>query len=406
MNSATTLTNVLKVTWTEETLQDLTYRMQALLPYLKKIRRTIVGKDYSFPVKTYPFSSSRFATENPTMVAATDEQLIRGYFNPKNVYSTRAITQAAMDDAANGGSIVDAAVYIPKEVARMHAYHVARGCWTGDYGALAVCGTTSDSTTLQLATNSNMRRFFRNMIIDVRQSTTGADAAGSTGGNSATISAVDEDNFTLTTANQITTTSANSVYIEDEAYASAGAIGSYCWNGLPALVGTSTIHTVNTTTYPEFKSYVNTATGSLTLGKMQKPCDWIEGRYQGKVKTMLTSPEVVIKYGDLMVGDMRYKQSDLDNMEAGYATNLWFRGGTMGRIPIIKDGLCPLDEMFYIDWDAFQLRTSAWLKWLDADGSILHYITRTLGYEIAEYSRGNLCTVNRLGSGKLQAITI
>lgn len=399
----TIIADILKVRYPEPVVQDLTYRQQAILPYLKKWRKSAGGKNQSFSIETYRSSSSRYAAEGAALVAATANEYKRGYVDMCTVYTRQYLSQEAISDTKAGGeaALFSAIGQVPKNCARDHAFHLARSAWGLDVGgALAVCGTTAGSTTMQLATTANMRKFHRGMIVDVLNATTGADVHAD-----CTISAVDEAACTITTGTSATTTSSYSVYVQDEGYGASSVLVGRGAYPIPVLVGTGNACNITVSSYPEWKSYVNTATGSLSLAKVQAGVDWVEARSEKKLATIFASPEVIIKYSDILLGDVRYKPEDLGNWQAGYPTTLFYVGGTMGKMPIIKDHLMPKDELYIIGDGAFSNYTTDWLTWFAPEAQF----SRVAGYlqwEMTLFSRHNLALPARQASAKLQAIAI
>lgn len=401
----TALDGTLKYMYPEAVHQDLTYRQQAIMPFLKRILRPAGGKQQNFQVETYASESSRFCKESPTLITPTVGQFAEGSVTLKNMYTRQYMGQSAIDDSKNDKSaIVNLAVWLPKRLTREHAFKIARNAWC-ENGVLATCGTTTASTTVVLASNANMRRFVRGMIVDIVNTT---DAIKVTNGDSVTISSVDEVNKKIVIdGSGVTTDSADGVCIEDEDYDSGGGVyATYCWNSLPTLIGTGDVHGIVVATYPEFKSYVSTSVGTLSQAKMQKIVNEIEAKHQGGINVIYASPEALVKYGDLLIGDMRYDPKDFKKMIGGYPTNMVYSGGAQGYIPIVKDALMPEDEMYFINESAFRVFNSAWLKWFDADGNYIHRVSGTFDYELLYYSRADMAIINRLGSGKATGITV
>jgi hypothetical protein len=328
-----------------------------------------------------------------------------GYDNLRTVSTRQYLTQESLDDSANDlGAIAQMATRIPYEVAKMHAFHIARNAWCS-LGKLAVCGTTSSSATVVLATNSNLRRFHYGMVVDVVDTGSGAYAEHAA---DRSITAITEATPSITISGATLSTNSNDVVVVSNEHYDAGSTnyGTRAWNGIPDIVGTGDIHQITVSSYPEYQAKVGSSTGALTLAKMQAIVDEVEMKSEMGLDAIVTSPEVIQKYADILIPDIRYDPSALKRMEGGQPTNLFYRGGALGSIPIIKDGLCAKDEMYFINWSCFRMFTSAWLKWFAGDGSRLSRRSNKLGFETTYYSRGQLVGINRKGLGKLTGITI
>uniref|UniRef100_A0A6M3XKR2 Putative capsid protein n=1 Tax=viral metagenome TaxID=1070528 RepID=A0A6M3XKR2_9ZZZZ len=403
---ASTLPNVLMVRYPEKHIADLGYRQQAILPFINKVRQKYGGKNFSFTIMTHRGHDTQFYPENGTLVTPTAEQYMRGYLDPTTIVTKQILTQEAISDSDDAnGSLFKAIVELPKRIAKNHAFHIANHAWALDsLGKLATCGTTSAASVIVLATTANTRKFYRGMIVDVKLSSTGVVSGDL---DSCTIIAVADPfatskSITLDTTTG-TTTSSHGVYMQD----CASSLTPYSWNSIPTLVGTGTVHSISTSTYPEFKSYTNADTGTLTLAKIQQMVDWVEAFHEktGESLVMYVPPEVLIKFGDLLIADVRYTQENLKRIEGGYPTDIYYRGGSMGLIPIMKDNLMPIDEIFLLAPSAFRFYATAWWEWFDKGGS--KFIPEsTLGYGVRFFSRGNMGIVDRSGTGKLQVINI
>ena len=406
--TTTVIADNLRQVWTTEEMQNVTYRAYPELQRLKNIRKAITGKDYSFLVLVEPSYATKFMAENGTLPTPVDEVWVRGYFNPKTVATRRFITQESIDDSGDDvGAIVQMYNYLPPAMADEHGFHLTRNLWNTSSGLMGAISSIS-TTTVTFVAGTNMRKFRVNDIFDVKNMTTGA--FGATNCDSNTITNVDEDNRQVTTGSAITTggtTTDFGFYLEDETTASGGAIVARAWLGIPELIGTGNVHSINTTTYPLFKSCVYTSTAALTLPKMQKGINWIQARFKMPKLEFWTSPEVLLEYSDLLIPDVQYDKSMLDRMRGGQVGGSpTFVAGTLGDVPINVSFLSPTNEMYLFDWRCFQSRTSAFMKFWDPEGSYWHRRADVLNLELTYYSRGEMAVINRLGTVKWTGITL
>jgi hypothetical protein len=403
---ATTMTDVLMVRYPVKDIADLGYRQQAILPFINKVRGKYGGKTYSFTIMTHRGHDTQFYAEGGTLVTPTAEQYKRGSLEPQTLVTKQILTQEAISDSSDSnGSLFSAIAELPKRIAKNHAFAIANNAWALDsLGMLCQCGVTAAASQIVLSSTANTRKLFRGMVIDIKTSSTGV---ATTSGDTCTIIALSDpfatSQYCTIATSTPTTTALMGVYLQD----CASTLTPYVWNSIPTLVGTGSVHDIDPATYHEFKSYVNTDTGTLTLGKIQQMVDWVEAFHEGAAKglVMYASPEVIIKYGDLLIADIRYTQENLKRIEGGYPTDIYYRGGSMGLIPIMKDNLMPKDEIFLLSPDAFHFYASAWWEWFNKGGT--KFIPEsTLGYGLRFFSRGNMGIKDRSGTGKLQAINI
>ena len=404
----TQFASALKYHYPEQVMARLCFRKENILKYLNKIKVPGGGRQDMWGIHTYPADGSRAAAETAQLITPRAEQFTDAYVTLKNRYTRRFISSAVLDDSkSDATALIKAATWYPREIAREHAFSLARNLWyTGGtyFGALGICSTTSASTTINVKSTFNFRRIFRNMKFDVKAGATGSDVSN---GGSLTISSYAESTCTITfseTTTISTTADTDVIAVEDEIY--AGSYASYGWNSLPMLVGEGNVCGVTVSSYPEYKSKVYSSVGTLTLSDIQKAVDWVEGHSEGKLTALHTSPEVIIKYADIFLGDVRLTQAELANVKIGYPTQLAYRGGSMGLIPIEKDHLAPLDEIYLVNWDSIRFYNSAFMKWFDEDGSYLHREAGYMNYELLFYSRGDLGIHNREGCAALTGITV
>lgn len=404
----TQFASALKYYYPNEVMQELCYRNHNILKYLNKVKALGGGRQDMWSINTYPSDGSRACAETDALKTPVAPQYTDAYVTPKTRYTRRFVSSAVLDDSrTRETAIIQAINKFPTEIAEEHSFANARNLWyTGSasyYGGIGMCSTTSASYVVSVETNFNFNRIFRGMKIDVKDQY-GDDA---TNAGSLTISDYSEANCTITVATTaITTTSANVIGIEDEITGSSSTYGSNAWNSLPLLVGEGNVCNVTVSSYPEYKAKVYSSVGTLGLGDIQAAVDWVEAHSKGKFTVLHASPQVIVKYADIFLGDVRLSQDDLARVTIGYPGQLLYRGGSMGLLPIEKDHLMPKDEIYCINWDSIRFLNSAYMKWFDEDGSIFHREAGYLNYELLFYSRGDLAVYNRNANAALTGISI
>jgi hypothetical protein len=405
----TQFASALKYHYPTEVMQRLCFRKENILQYLNKIKAPGGGRTDLWGINTYPADDSRAAAETAALITPTGEQFTDAYVTLKNRYTRRFVSSAVLDDSkVSETALIKAVNWYPQEIARRHAFTMARNAWyTGGTGfaALGNCTTTSSSTTINLASNFNFRRIFRGMKVDYILNTAGTVVSG---GGALTISDYDEAACTVTNAStSIATETTTVMAVQGEVHSTAATTyATYAWNSIPMLVGTGNVCNVTASSYPEYRSKVYTSVGTLGLSDIQAAVDWVEGHAEGPNISIHTSPEVIIKYADIFLGDVRLTQQDLAFAKMGYPNKLAYRGGSMGLIPIEKDHLAPRDELYIINWDSMRLFNSAFMQWFEEDGSYLHRNQGYMEYELLFYSRGELAILNRIGCAALLGILI
>lgn len=404
----TAVSDLLKRQYPEKDLPDLSYRQQAVTPLLRKIRKNLKGKDWTFPILVARGDDTRATAEGGTLITPVSDLFTAGFLNPRTITTRQFMTFEAIKDT-NGDdySFFEVASDLPKRLATNQEFHIARQVWSPDaFGAIAICGTTNNSTTVNLDANTNMNRIVRQMKIDIRNRTTGEAVV-----TNVTVLNYSEANKTITiSGSAVSTSSSHAVYVAGETFASGGAIQSYCMNPFPALIGDGNLHNISVSSYPEWVSYVNSNTSTLTLAKIQAMVDWCEARFEdykngSKGLLMFVPPAILAKFADLILGDRRLTKEEMETLEIGYPTNLVYRGGSMGNIAVIKDNLMPINEIFLINPNALRFWTTAHYEYFDLHGSIFLPGDTTNAYEVRLLTRGNTAIIPRPSCGKLQAIT-
>jgi len=404
----TQFASALKYHYPTEVMQRLCYRKHTILPYLAKVKQPGGGRQDMWGINTYPADDSRAVAESGALITPTPEQFTDAYVTLKNRYTRRFVSSAVLDDSkVSATALIKAVNWYPNEMAKRHAFTIARNAWydggTG-FAALGKCIATTSSTVISLNSNFNFNRIFRGMKVDYILNTTG-DFVSSGGG--LTISDYSESACTVTNATtSIATETTTVMAVSGEVNSTAGSTyATVAWNSIPLLVGTGNVCNVTVSSYPEYVSKVYSSVGTLNMSDLQDAVDWVEGHSEGMNISMHVPPKVMIKYANIFLGDVRLKPEDLEFAKMGYPNKLAYRGGSMGLIPMEKDHLMPTDEIYLINWDSMRLFNSAWMKWFDEDGSYLHRNTDYMEYELLFYSRGELAIYNRNSCAALTGIS-
>jgi hypothetical protein len=146
--------------------------------------------------------------------------------------------------------------------------------------------------------------------------------------------------------------------------------------GIVALVDNGTYRTnyfgVDRDIYDAYDSYVNAATGALSLDVMQQASDVVDQKLNGKTNLLAMQHAIRRVYITLLEADRRYSGASLQRPDGGTAA---FKQGdlTMGEVPIKAIRDLPLDMVFGLDTEnsGSVCYTSEKGKWVDEDGRIL-----------------------------------
>ncbi len=276
-------------------------------------------------------------------------------------------------------------------------------------GVIATCGTTSASTTVQLATTTTatqMRQVYGQggMVVDI-----GTVASPTTVASSRTVTGYSVANKTITISGAaVTTTGSHFVFRAGNGGASdnsgnpGGADGQRELTGLQSLVSaTADIQTITTSAVPIWQSTIignsgtNRSISENLVNKAIQDAQILSGK---KVKLLLSNAPV----HRALANQLEASRRNVDNvaLEAGYSGIKWSAVGEgmaddSDAIALVWDqdqkentlyGLCTEDIVEYVgsDWE-----------WMDEDGAVLNRVANTDAYEATMFKYHEVGIKNR-----------
>jgi hypothetical protein len=249
-------------------------------------------------------------------------------------------------------------------------------------GYQATCASCS-TATFTLATGTNMNQWYIGQKVDIRLKSDGTEDDGKLG---TTISAIDKSAYTITTADAPTSAAGID---STHGVCTAGAVETsgttvYLPHGLPTLIGTGTLHGVNTSTYPEFKSVVHDiSSAEVELDDIQYVIDEIELHSHGKLGAIWMSDDLYRRIQFKIIEPQTYRTPGEGLAGTG---PIAYRGRSKQTLPIYVLSYChPANAMYFLDYSAIDIYHAAWMEWANEDGSYLHKVS---GYRIYECSLG------------------
>jgi hypothetical protein len=175
--------------------------------------------------------------------------------------------------------------------------------------------------------------------------------------------------------------------------------------GLESIVSaTGTLHGINPTTYPWFKSYVNSSGGAISDDKLHEAKDEV-GFEQG-IDTdngldfaLVTTRGIRRRYASTLTSLKQFNDAQATTLRGGYSA-LFF-----DENPIFIDDQCPLGTVYGLALNRlFWSQMSDW-DWLDEDGKVLKWESRKDRYIAVLYKYCQLGTTHRGAHFKLTGIT-
>jgi hypothetical protein len=273
-------------------------------------------------------------------------------------------------------------------------------------GILATCGTTSNSTTVQLAAGTDMRWFEPGMIVDILVGSTGATISN---GSEVTIVTVDKTNKRFTVAANVTTDSTHRVYRSGSRNAEIMGLDGIVNNIDPDDVDGSNLGTAGglqgilASGNTFWQSTVKPMGGPLDFDYMQEVLDTVDNESGEEPTLIVCQSGVRAEYVKQLLPDVRYT-GPAKKLDGGFSA-VAYTGGSK-EIPIVIDRDCyPATTMYFLNENLLSFyRLQDW-DWMDEDGAILCRIPDKDGYEATLYCYKELGTSARNAHGRLDTIT-
>lgn len=339
---------------------------------LKASTDKVQGGSFKFSAQVEEPQGAGSRNDN-SLPAASAGEYIEATVKPTRFYGVlefdSMMLRAAENSKAGMASYVNFLENEMKGIKNTMTKHMARQVIGSKKGYMAACGTTSNSLVVQLATDAVMRKFAKNMEIDLVYNTGANEGVAITSGSKRYIAAVDVANkrLTLNAAGGAVTTDDTVSVTMHKAYNSE-------MTGLEDIVSASAdIYGITTALYPRWKGYVDTTSASLatkTIGKIALAAA-IEGGEWADV--IVSSPSKMQQIWYLLTGtttfDKAVKPGALDELGFGYyKINCMFEGHKMEWISEIN---CPEDRIYGLRKEDLSLQHLAEPDWMKEGDNIL-----------------------------------
>ena len=179
--------------------------------------------------------------------------------------------------------------------------------------------------------------------------------------------------------------------------------------GLFGLVDDSTfvqtLHGVNRVTYPQFRSFVLSSVGALSLDAMQRAFDAAETKGQGNVTEMWCEHSVRRAYLQLLEADRRYTSEKLMAPDGGTKA---VKGSdvTFGGVPFRTERDFPYGYIVGVDNNVLQRYVNVRGEWEDEDGNVLFRSQNTHDFTALWYMKDNFSIDRPNTCFRMDGITI
>jgi len=351
---------------------------------------SVVGKNFTIPMHHGRNWGTGVRAENVSLMAAGQQAYANAIVPMRYLYGRIELTgQSIKASASNAGAFARALASEIKGVTRDLKKELNRMLAGNGTGVLTLCGTTSASTTVVVAST----RFLKpGMPIDVVVAATGATSTGAL--NRTVVSITNATSFVISGA-AITTDNTFAVYREGNRNIEVmGLEGIISDADLP--YGLGSLQGLAVASNPWYKSTVTPVSGAISLTGLQKLLDDVEQAGDGEVSALYTTYGVRRAYQALLMAKKEFSNiRELDG-EAEVMYN---------NMPLFTDSDITPGVVYGVDESMLKVFKMADFDWMDMDGAILARVSGKDAYEAILYCYMEMGHFARNAFGKLTGVT-
>jgi len=343
---------------------------------LEKNEDSVVGKNFTIPLHYGRNEGVGARAEGGALPTAGNQQYKECIVPMRYQYGRIQITGPTIKAArSNEGAFVRAVDSEMRGLEKDMKASMNRQAYGDGTGALTVCVSASDATTVTVASTAKLRV---GMKVDVLVTATGATSYGVVGDTIASITS--STVFVLTTglATYGSLDGTFSVYV-------SGSRAKEMM-GLSGIVSaTATLQGLDVATYPW---WVATVQGNSSVNRaisdtlIQTAIDTLEANSSGMATAIYTSFGVRRAYQALLTATKQLVNTQ--DLQGGYKA-ISYLGGAHGSIPIIADKDAPANKMFVVDENELSIYRLSDFDWMQDDGAILSRVSGYDAYEAVLY---------------------
>ena len=390
-----------------------------ILSQVETRKDTVQGRIARHAVHLGRSSGVGARAENGTLPTAANQSYATVPVPVRYVYGRIQLSGPTIKQAVTDrGAFIDALDAEMEGIKKDAMKDVNRQLWGTSNGVIAQCVTTSSSTTVVLASTTGstaLRQLFFDggMIVDI-----GTVASPTTVASARTITSVDETNKTIAISGAaVTTSSSHYVFRSGAGGASSNTgqpgDGQIELTGLQTIVDdTAVLHTINPSSQPKWKSYVNSNSGTnrsitetLITGSIMKTLT-----NSGKKPSLLVSAEGVnLAISNLLLSLKRNMEQT--NLKGGYAGIQFYSPSVSGKgdeapTALYADFDCPNNRLYGINPDVLVYhQVGDGFQFMDLDGAVMNRKPDVDAYEATLYAYGELACKQRNAHFVIKDIT-
>lgn len=344
----------------------------ALLQRIGTDEESVVGKNFTIPLHIGRNEGIGARADGGTLPTAGNQSYKETIVPMRYIYGRIKITGPTIKAAkSNEGAFIRAVESEMKGLTKDLKSDMNRMLYGDGTGALAVCGTTSNSTTVVVASTAKLRA---GMAVDIIVT---ADGTTSTGAVGRTISSVASSTTFVISGAAITTDNTFSVYRTGSRNLEIMGL-----SGIVAATdpGSGALQGLAVATYPWWKANVLANSGTpraISEALMQTAIDTTDTAGDGTTSAIFTSHGVRRAYQALLNADRIYQNT----ME--------FKGGfkalDYNGLPLVADKDCQASKLYFLDEEHLKLYQLSDWDWMQEDGAILSRVSGEDAYEAVMY---------------------
>lgn len=390
-----------------------------ILSQVETRKDTVQGRIARHAVHLGRSSGVGARAENGTLPTAGNQSYATVPVPVRYVYGRIQLSGPTIRQAVSDrGAFIDALDAEMEGIKKDAMKDVNRQLWGTSNGVIAQCGTTSNATTVVLASSTGstaLRQLFFDggMVVDI-----GTVAAPTTVASARTVTSVDETNKTIAISGAaVTTTSSHFVFRSGAGGASNNSgqpgDGQVELTGLQTIVDdTAVLHTINPSSQPKWKAYVNanggtnrSITESLITGSIMKTLT-----NSGKKPSLLVSAEGVnLAISNLLLSLKRNMEQT--QLKGGYAGIQFYSPSVSGKgdeapTALYADFDCPNNRLYGINPEVLVFhQVGDGFQFMDLDGAVMNRKPDLDAYEATLYMYGELACKQRNAHFVIKDIT-
>lgn len=355
---------------------------------------SVTGKNFTIPMHYGRNEGIGARADGGALPAAGSQAYKEAIVPMRYLYGRIQITGPTIKAAANDAGAFTRAISSEIKGVTKDLKSAINRMLAGDgTGALTLCGTTSASTTVVVASTSKLRA---GMPIDVLVY---ADGTTSTGAADRLVTSVTNATSFVISGAAITTDSTFAVYVKGSRNLEIMGLGGIvAATDIPG--GYGSFQNLAVASYPWHKATVQANGGTarpISDNLLQTLFDTVKAAGAGEISALYTTSGVRRAYQALLTATKVL--SNTMELKGGAKTI------TFNDFPFIVDDMLPTGKIFGVDESSLQMFKMADFDWMDQDGAVLSRVSGYDAYEAVLYCYMELGNYVRNANGVLADIT-